>query len=127
MKKWPFSPLVGNIATVVKSAIFPTREERSNSFEIIHFPVSKQTVEVQFSLDVLGNSYCFTSGGNEQMQSSRLKTGGGSKIFTRCVGKNNAFRSWGTSYCFTSGESEQLPMSVKFANRAEGECCIHTN
>ena len=39
-----------------KMAIFPTGGENSNSCEISHFPVSKQTVKVQFSLDVLGNS-----------------------------------------------------------------------
>ena len=27
---------------------------------------------------------------------------------------------------FIRGENEQLPMSVKFATRAEGECCNHT-
>ena len=35
-------------------AIFPTSGESSNSCEISHFPVSKQTVNVQFSTDVLG-------------------------------------------------------------------------
>ena len=36
--------------------IFPTRDENS------HFPVSKQTVKVQLSLDVLGKITCFTRG-----------------------------------------------------------------
>ena len=34
--------------------ILPTSGENSNSCEISIFPVSKQTVKVQFSLDVLG-------------------------------------------------------------------------
>ena len=37
-------------------AIFPTSVENS------HFPVSKQTVKVQLSLDVLGKITCFTRG-----------------------------------------------------------------
>ena len=37
-------------------AIFPTRGENSNSCEISHFHVLKQTVKVQFSLDVLGKN-----------------------------------------------------------------------
>ena len=43
-------------------AIFPTSGENSNSCEISHFPVSKQTVKVEFSLDVLGNSGYIYSG-----------------------------------------------------------------
>ena len=39
-----------------KMAIFLTSEENSNNCEISHFPVSKQTVKVQFSLDVLGKT-----------------------------------------------------------------------
>ena len=41
-----------------KIAIFPIRGESSNSCEIRHFPVSTQTVKVQFSLDALRK--CFT-------------------------------------------------------------------
>ena len=38
-------------------AIFTTCGENSNSCEISHFPVSKHTVKVLFSLDVLGKSH----------------------------------------------------------------------
>ena len=31
-------------------------QQNSNTCKISHFPVSKQTIKVQFSLDVLGNS-----------------------------------------------------------------------
>ena len=40
-----------------KMAIFITCWENSNSCEIGHFHISKQTVKVQFSLDVLGKIY----------------------------------------------------------------------
>ena len=49
-------------------------------------------------------------------------------LFNRVIGKSTVFdTSWIIYYCFTSGENEQLPMSVKFATRAEGQCCNHTS
>ena len=44
------------MADLITVAIFPTRKENS------HFPVSKQTMKVQLSLDVLGKITCFTRG-----------------------------------------------------------------
>ena len=46
----------GKMANFTTVAIFPTRGENS------HFPVSKQTVKVQLSLDMLGKITCFTRG-----------------------------------------------------------------
>ena len=68
-------------------AIFTTSRENSSSSEISHFPVSKQTVKVQFSLDVLGEIFF----------STRLV-----KIvlsLVSLVGKNNVFHLWGRSDC----------------------------
>ena len=38
--------------------ISPTRRKNSNNCKISHFPVSKQGVKVQFSLDMLGKELC---------------------------------------------------------------------
>ena len=47
-----------NILVVIVLLLYVLRRENSNSCEISHFPISKQTVYVQFSLDVLGK--CFS-------------------------------------------------------------------
>ena len=44
------------LMTIVLSS-FVLRRENNNNYEISHFPVSKQTVKVQFSLDVLGKIF----------------------------------------------------------------------
>ena len=43
-------------------AVFSTCGESNNSGEISYFPVSKQMVKMQFSLDMLGKITCFTRG-----------------------------------------------------------------
>ena len=44
------------MADFITVAIFPTSDENS------HFPVSKQMVKVQLSLDILGKITCFSRG-----------------------------------------------------------------
>ena len=41
-------------------------------------------------------------------------------------GEGNNHTSKTIAICFTSGENKPLPMSAKFATRAEGECCNQT-
>ena len=47
------------------------------------------------------------------------------KVFSLFLVQENA--PLRKSIYFTSGENEQLTMSVKYATRAEGECCNHMN
>ena len=50
-------------------AIFSTRGENSNSCKIRHFPVSKQAAKLQFSPDMLENSYSFDMWGMQAIVS----------------------------------------------------------
>ena len=73
------------------------RRENSNSCEISHFPVSKQTMKIQFSLDVLGNNiFCIKCGKAKLARALKY-----------------AFRSWHERY-FLFAVYRKLAESVSF-------------
>ena len=54
-------------------AIFTIRGENSNCCQIKHFPVSKQTMKVQFSLDTLGKNLINSEANKKKIKNASIR------------------------------------------------------